>query len=395
MLRDIIKMQTKLYFLYLRWIQMSIEWRTLDFKWLAVKRPNLLYCIIKYQWIKHYFTSQKNNRSGHEKVFTRLIETFQVLQVMNTTVTTQCFFLATNLEKTSGTSIANILTSILNSIFSSITCVGNYIVLRAIFKAADLHSPSFVLLSCLAIADLFVGLIGQPFFVAYKVAEHMENFGAYCTLRMFQSISSWITSGVSLLTLAAVSVDRLLALTLHLRYNSVVTVPRVLKTVLALWILSITIVMLRFWVSTGWLFLPVVLLLLTFLITTLCTSKIFRIVQRHQRQIHDHVLVNRVPTNLRNVLKFKRLAVTVLYVYGLFLIFYAPFCLTMIVETFTGYTLSVKIAYDYVATAVFINSALNPLVYCWRIREIQRAVKNVLRKEPRVSGSFYHSGSNK
>lgn len=139
---------------------------------------------------------------------------------MNTTVTTQCFFLATNLEKTSGTSIANILTSILNSIFSSITCVGNYIVLRAIFKAADLHSPSFVLLSCLAIADFFVGLICQPFFVAYKVAEHMENFGAYCTLRMFQSISSWITSGVSLLTLAAVSVDRLLTLTLHLRYCS-------------------------------------------------------------------------------------------------------------------------------------------------------------------------------
>ena len=201
------------------------------------------------------------------------------MQMMNTTVTTQCFFLATNLEKTSGTSIANILTSILNSILSSITCVGNYIVLRAIFKAADLHSPSFVLLSCLAIADLFVGLICQPFFVAYKVAEHMENFGAYCTLRMFQSISSWITSGVSLLTLAAVSVDRLLALLLHLRYNSVVTVPRVLKTVLALWILSITIVMLRFWVSTGWLFFPVVLLLLTFLVTTLCTSKIFQIVQ--------------------------------------------------------------------------------------------------------------------
>ena len=60
----------------------------------------------------------------------------------------------------------------------------------------------------------------------------------------------------------------------------------------------------------------------------------------------------------------------------------------MIVETFTGYTLSVKIAYDYVATAVFINSALNPLVYCWRIREIQRAVKSVLRKEPRASAHF-------
>ena len=33
-----------------------------------------------------------------------------------------------------------------------------------------------------------------------------------------------------------------------------------------------------------------------------------------------------------------------------------------------------NVAYDYVTTAVFINSFFNPLVYCWRIREIRKAV---------------------
>ena len=50
----------------------------------------------------------------------------------------------------------------------------------------------------------------------------------------------------------------------------------------------------------------------------------------------------------------------------------------MLVEAFTGYTKAVKIAYDYVTTAVFINSFLNPLVYCWRMREIRRAVMNLI-----------------
>ena len=303
---------------------------------------------------------------------------------MNTSRLT-CFFLDVNIDKSDETFIANVLTSILNSIFSLITCVGNVVILHAIRKTEDLHSPSFALLYCLATSDLLVGAICQPFFVAYKIAEIVDNFSAYCTLRMFQSVSSWITSGVSLLTLAAVSIDRLLALTLHLRYNMIVTIPRVFQTASVIWMFSITVVMLRFWMSNDWMFFPVVILLLTFLVTTLSTSKIFQIVRRHQRQINDQNVAGIVSlqTNTVNVLKCRRSAVTVLYVYGLFLIFYLPFCVTMIVETFVGYTKTVKIAYDYVTTAVFINSFLNPVVYCWRIREIRRAVKNELGRKLR------------
>ena len=68
--------------------------------------------------------------------------------------------------------------------------------------------------------------------MAFKVAELERNLSAYCWLRLLQSRTAWNTSGVSLLTVAAVSVDRLLALTLHLRYETLVTVPRVLQVTL-------------------------------------------------------------------------------------------------------------------------------------------------------------------
>ncbi|KAJ7374606.1 hypothetical protein OS493_004944 [Desmophyllum pertusum] len=308
-----------------------------------------------------------------------------------------CSFLDVNLEETKETLTANILTCFLNAVFSLITCAGNAVILYAIRKTPELHSPSFILLFCLAASDLLVGLICQPFFVAYKRAEIGNDFSVYCPLRMTQSISSWITSGVSLLTLSAVSIDRLLALTLHLRYNVVVTVPRVFQTVFGLWIFSITVVMLRFWIR-NWIIFPVVITLLTFLVTSLSTLKIFQVVRRHHRQIsqQQQSVDNHLRSNSVNVLKCRKSAVTVLYVYGLFLIFYLPFCVVMLVDTLTGYTITVKIAYDYAATVVFINSFLNPLVYCWRIREIRRAVKNTLWKDYRLRTeviSWAQSGS--
>ena len=288
-----------------------------------------------------------------------------------------CFFLDVNLEQTKDTFIASILTCILNAVFSLITCMGNSVILHVIWKTQELHSPSFILLFCLAATDLVVGLICQPFYVAYHIAELMGNFNVYCVFRIIQSISSYATAGVSLATLSGISIDRLLALTLHLRYRMIVTVHRILITMSVVWILSVTIILLRFWMSTDWIIIPGFVLLLTFLVTALSTLKVFQIVRRHQRQIRQQQ--QSVQTNTVNVLKCRKSSVTVLYVYGLFLIFYLPLCLTIFVKILTGYTTRVKITYDYVTTVVFINSFLNPLVYCWRIGEIRRAVKNTLR----------------
>ena len=288
-----------------------------------------------------------------------------------------CFFLNVNLEQTKDTFIASVLTCILNAVFALLTTAGNVIILYVIWKKRELHSPSFILLFCLAASDLVAALICQPFFVAYHIAELVHNFNAYCALRIIQSISSYTTTGVSLATLSGISIDRLLALTLHLRYNMIVTVPRITVTTFLVWIISLSVVLLRFWMS-NWMFVPVVVLLLTFLVTAISTLKIFQIVRRHQRQISQQQ--QSVQGTMVNVLKCRKSSITVLYVYGLLLMFFFPLFATIFVEAFTGYTLKLKIAYDYVTTVVFINSFLNPLVYCWRIGEIRRAVTNTLRK---------------
>ena len=297
---------------------------------------------------------------------------------MNKSSLLTCSFLDIHLETSKEILTANIIICILNAIFSLITFMANAVILHAIKKTQELHSPSFILLFCLAAADLLTGLICQPFFVAYKIAELENDFNAYCPLRMIQTLCGWTTAGVSLVTLSGISVDRLVALTLHLRYRTIVTVPRVIQIAICTWIGCTIVVLLRLWLK-NWLFLPLVILLLSFFVTVLSALKIFQLVKRHRRQINQQQqsIEN---NNMVNVFKCRKSAVTVFYIYGLFLLFYLPFCVTIIVDSFTGYTKVVKITYDFAATAVYINSFLNPFVYCWRIREIRQAVKNTLRQ---------------
>ena len=294
-----------------------------------------------------------------------------------------CFFFEDQLhfDSTEEVFITNIVTCILNSFFSLLTCIGNFIVVFVIGKTRDLHSPSFILLGCLAVSDLLVGLICQPFFVAQKIAELKENFAVFCKLKVLQSLSAWITAGVSLFILTAVLIDRLLALTLHLRYNTIVTVPRVFQTTFILWMFVTVTVLLRFWMTNKWFFIPIGLGFLFFFVIMASSWKIFRIVRRHQHQIKDQdMAVSHLQNKTMNILKCRKSAATVLYIYGLFLIFYLPYMVLLLVETFIGFSRTVRIAYDYAATAIFINSFLNPVLYCWRISEIRRAVKNIMRR---------------
>ena len=172
--------------------------------------------------------------------------------LMNKTGKACLYFSDISFDKAEELFGTNILTCTLNLLFGVVTFVANSTILLAIKKKRDLHTPSFVLLGSLATSDLLVGLVCQPLFVAFKVAELERNLTAYCWLRLLQGRTAWTTSGVSLLTVGAVSVDRLLALTLHLRYETLVTVPRVLQVTFLSWVLSMILnVALRFLMTTN------------------------------------------------------------------------------------------------------------------------------------------------
>lgn len=114
--------------------------------------------------------------------------------------------------------------------------VGNILIIVALQKVSSLHPPSKHLLSCLASTDLGVGLIHIPLRGGIHLSrDHSKDWYYFWFLFI---ITSLLFSGVSLLTMTAIRVDRLLAPFLGLRYRQVVTVRRVMILVDTLWVSS-------------------------------------------------------------------------------------------------------------------------------------------------------------
>jgi len=124
----------------------------------------------------------------------------------------------------------------INIPLSIMTFLGNVLIIVALSKVSSLHPPSKLLLGCLASTDLSVGLVTRPLRRSlFMSPEHSKR--CYYINLLYESIGGMFCA-VSVLTLTAISVDRLLALMLGLRYRQVVTLKRIWVFAVTSWLLS-------------------------------------------------------------------------------------------------------------------------------------------------------------
>ena len=103
-------------------------------------------------------------------------------------------------------------------------------------------------------------------------------------------------------------------------------------------------------------------------------------IRRHKNQIQ--VLQVQQVTQASEIANFARLmkfAVGIFYVYLVFLICYLPYVIGSAVFVIAGSNITLKKLHISFTTVVFLNSSLNPVIYCWKMRHIRHAVMNILR----------------
>jgi len=149
----------------------------------------------------------------------------------NLNIDKTCYFIYGRFDHVPGYEWSFIISIALNCILSVICSIGNTIVLITIWINPILHTPSNCLLFNLAVSDLAVGLIVQPLYVIYKLSELLMVFDVYCFSGISSEILAVLFSGTAFVTILAISVDRFLAVHLHLRYKELVLVDRVMKVI--------------------------------------------------------------------------------------------------------------------------------------------------------------------
>ena len=278
-------------------------------------------------------------------------------------------------------------TYIVKIIFNAFLCFTaimlNSITILAIRKTSSLPKPLKTLLLSLAVSDLSVGLLVHPFYIAH-LANGLEQNTENNTYTAILMTTSTFVSWASFFGVLALTVDRFLAIHLHLRYQEFVTHKRAVTVVISMMVFSS-------FVSSffGWIPLEsrkkinIVIQIICFALITILYCKIYSTVRRHRNQIQSLQVQQDEGQNremMANVARLVKLAVGTFYVYLVFLVCYLPaICLNIAAIVSGPSTTQLRHVFYYTLTIMLLNSSLNPLIYCWKMRHIRHAVINIMQ----------------
>ena len=235
-----------------------------------------------------------------------------------------------------------------------------------------------LLLLSQAVSDLGFGLLVQPMVVAQVMTSKQNSETKHIASLIPTNILIFATNlfiFATLFSVTALCADRLLAIRLNLRYQELVTYQRVVAAVISIWVISTLLSLL-----------PKQIMYVSFAIiesacivtATFLSAKLYLTIRRHINQIQ----VSQVAQNDQgeSVQRKRKSAMATLYVYLVFIACYLPdICVLIIVVSISDPRIDLGHLQFYTLTLLFLNSTLNPLIYCWKMKRIQHTIVSTLR----------------
>lgn len=268
----------------------------------------------------------------------------------------------------------------LNAVSSMIALGGNSIILLSIYKVRSLRlRASNIFIASLATSDGLVGLLVYPTYIVLTVRNLWFGSNVVYKMENFLWIQSLVTSTF---TLCAISIDRLIAVMLAIRYRQIVTRRRTWQVVFVIWIASLAFASSTVFVnsldnaSILWIVCLVLTFALPFTIIIYCYVHIFRSANKQKAKI---CFLN--PAEAAEILRNRKAAWTAAIVIGIFFITFFPNVVFSSIDLATKDYCDKARVYRHWLWGIFLafsSAAWNPFVYAARIREFRHAFKRLL-----------------
>ena len=279
-----------------------------------------------------------------------------------------------------------IINVVVNFFSSYTTIMSNIVLIFALRRSSSLPKTLKALILSVAISDLGIGLAVQPLYIARMIMkiQQTDDQETYNGINRALRLIGRTLGYASFFGVTTISVDRFLAIHLHLKhqelltYQEFVTYKRVVAAVILSWLLSAFLALTGV-LSGGYVcnLAAVTVALVCLLTMGLIYFKIYIVVRRHTVQVHAQPAQAVAPNeeNRSNFERVRKTAVGTFYAYLLFLACHLPIAI-VILETQRNKVWEHKLIYTH--TLLYLSSSLVPLVYCWKFRHIRCAIKNIL-----------------
>ncbi|XP_020627564.1 alpha-1B adrenergic receptor-like [Orbicella faveolata] len=270
---------------------------------------------------------------------------------------------------------------IITIIFNSITCpfivVLNMLVIMAVKRKPRLQSYANVLLACLAVTDALTGLLVQPTFIIWGIFQLLGGINTDI-VRPLHFFFLTVVTFSSALHLMLVTCERLIAIKYTMAYPYLVTARNIKVAVTSSWVLALCCSVLR-WPLPNLLFNErlgrnigkmIVSIVLISCIVFMTTS--YTILYKEAAHQQSKIKAQQLPQEeVERFVKERKALKTTVYVVGAVLLCLSPGALSfvpVIAEQDTTYLA------PWFRMIVMLNSLLNPLIYCWRQKEMRQFV---------------------
>jgi len=279
-------------------------------------------------------------------------------------------------------------------IVASVTVVGNLLLLLTIRRNHRrlFRTPSTFLIANLGFSDLLVGLlVGYLVFVrdTYRYMQQEVPDVVRVLIEAFQGMALFISG----CTIIALSADRYIAVSDPMGYRSRVTNKRVKIFIMMVWISSVLLCHLPL---TGLdkkiysiVYLHTHATVPILLLTAICI-KIFRAMKLHRREMET--LQDSPMNRRREIARERKMSYSVYIILTLFYLTLIPAYITIHIGCwYKGSDLYLRSIFrlaDFFSTRfLFLNSAIDPYVYAWRIPKYRQGFMKIIsfrRQRPKT-----------
>ncbi|XP_040890802.1 adenosine receptor A3-like [Toxotes jaculatrix] len=294
-------------------------------------------------------------------------------------------------------SVGEVIYTLLEVLIAISCCLGNMLVILALWTSKCIHLPTFSLIISLAVADFMVGCVAIP--LAVVVDGRVEASFHGC---LFISCVIMLLALVSILSLMAIAVDRYLRVFIPLRYKRTLRRRHSWLVVAACWFVAVP---LSFAPMFGWYnheawsesvnstivcrFVTVIpmsyLVYFMFFLCTLIPLVIMTVLYccvfcTIRGSLREKPGSGAQKKSQNYLMKEKQLAGSLSLILALFALSWLPLHIMNCIAYFRGVEAVPGIVFYVGILLSHANSAVNPVVYAFKIQKIRAAYLKIWRQ---------------